>query len=81
MKKVGWVVLLWAAIILTYVILTAAMPAINSLVQMANETMVATSNMSNYPGSQEAILTAPLWIYFIPGGIGLVGTVMILKSA
>jgi len=80
MKKVGWVIVLWAGIVIAYIILTAAMPAINSLVQTANETMVATSNMSNYPGSQEAILTAPLWLYFLPGGIGIMATVMILMA-
>lgn len=81
MKKVGWVIVVWIGVIISYVILTAAMPAVNSLVQTANTTMAAASNMTNYPGTQDAILTAPLWLYFLPGGIGLVLTIIILKSA
>ena len=77
--KIGWVLGIWAAILVVYVVMTASMPGINSLVQTANETLVATSNMSNYPGLQDTVESSPLWLYVIPAAVGGIATVVVLK--
>lgn len=79
MKRFLIIFIIWAAVIFAYIILTAAMPAINEIVETTNSTLTATSNMSNYPGTQEAILYAPMWIWFIPGLVGVVSSVIIFK--
>ena len=80
-KKFGWSVLLWIAVVAAYLVMTVLMPATNSLVSTANASLVATSNMSNYPGLQEGIETAPLWLYFVPALAGVVLQVIILKTS
>jgi hypothetical protein len=78
-SKIFILVLIWAFVGLAYLVLAAAMPGINSIVSSVNATLVATSNMSNYPGAQQAITTSPIWIWVIPGGVGVISSVVVLK--
>lgn len=75
-KAIGSIII---GVIVIYIILTAAQPAIVEVANTANVTMAASSNMSNFPGMAEATVAAPLWIYFIPGGVGLAAVIFILK--
>lgn len=81
LKKIFWIGVVWVAVIFTYIIMTAAMPAFLSIIETTNTTLTATSNMSNYPGLQDSIESAPLWLYLIPAGIGGIITVIILKRS
>jgi hypothetical protein len=80
MSKFFWVIVLWVVIIFSYVIITAAMPVMTSITTETAETLNATSNMSNYPGMLPAVQSAPIWLYIIPGGIGVIVTVGLLRS-
>lgn len=77
--KIGWVMGIWAAIIIVYLVMTAAMPAFNEIIQTTNSTLAATSNLSNYPGLQDSVESAPLWLYVIPAAVGGIATVVVLK--
>lgn len=71
MAVVGIVILTGMA----YIILTAIAPAFVSLVHDADAALVATSNMTNYPGAREVIQSSPWWMWFIPvvgGGVAIV---------
>jgi len=63
-----------------YIFLTLFMPTLVDIITTANTTMAASSNMSNYPGTAAVMVGAPLWLYFVPGAIGFVVVILILKS-
>ena len=79
-NKMAWLLGIWGIIVVTYIILTASMPTIVSIAETTNTTLVATSNMSNYPGLQEAVESSPFWIYVIPALVGGIATVIVLKA-
>lgn len=80
MNKVFWLIALWVVVIFVYLIITAAWPAITSITTMTATTLNSTSNMSNYPGMLPAVQSAPIWLYIIPAGIGVIVTVGLLRS-
>ena len=79
MNKFGALLILIGGVVFAYIILTAAQGAIVNIVSTANTTMAATSNMSNYPGAQQGLLSMPLVLYFIPAIVGIAGVVWLLK--
>ncbi|MBU1027405.1 MAG: hypothetical protein KKA31_06725 [Candidatus Margulisbacteria bacterium] len=63
-------------LVIVYLVLTAAMPTITTItVDTGN-----ASGMSDYPETQAAIRSAPIWIYFLPGVIGIAAIVVMLKK-
>ena len=70
----------WVIIIAVYIIIAFMMPAFNSIVSTAGSSLEASANMSNFPGTQETVASAPVWIWFIPGLVGIVYTVWKLKK-
>lgn len=79
MNKLGSLVVIIVGVIFAYVILTASHSAIRDMVSSANTTMVASSNMTNYPGTQSTLLAMPWILYFIPAVIGIAVVVYVLK--
>lgn len=79
MNKLGTVAMIVGFVIVAYLFLLVAMPVITDAVSTANTTMAATSNMSNYPGTQEAVLATPWVLFFVPGVIGIIAVVITLK--
>lgn len=79
-KKIGGLIVMWLGIIVAYIILAAAFPAFNEIIVSTNATLAASGNMTHYPGTQATVETAPLWIWFIPGGIGFVASAIMLKK-
>lgn len=71
---------LWAIIGFSYIILAVAMPAGRELISEAATTINASCNISQVIGVSEAVGAAPVYLWFIPGGIGLISTVWILKK-
>lgn len=61
-----------------YVIMAFTMPATNEIITSANASLAASANMSNLPGTQEMVQTAPIWLWFIPGLVGVVFMVGVL---
>lgn len=78
-SKIIYLAFIWCAIIVAYIFLAAVMPAMNEIISTANASLVASANMSNFPGTQEAVETAPVWLWAIPGIVGVVSTAILLK--
>lgn len=64
---------------MTYIILGLIMPAFNSITSDTLVSFNATANMTNFPGTYEAVASSPVWIWFIPGIVGVVTTAVMLK--
>lgn len=79
-KKIGYIVVTWFAVVFVYIILTAAMPGITAVTGEASTLLQSTSNMTNYPGSLEVVESAPMWVWFIPGGVGIAATAVFLRQ-
>lgn len=80
MKKIGILATIWILMSLTYIILAIIQPTIQELSDNTATELQATSNMSNYPGTLEAVNSFPLIAWFIPGVVGVAATVWILKT-
>lgn len=80
LKKLFLVSLILAGIVTAYIVMLATQGATNSIIASVNSTLVATSNMTNYPGTQAFIESFPLWQWFIPAIVGLVAIVVVLKT-
>ena len=77
--KLGFLGIMWFAIVFVYIILAVSMPAITGLVTESANTLQAQSTMSNYPGTLAFLQAFPLVVWFIPGGVGFVATVVYMK--
>jgi hypothetical protein len=64
-----------AAIVLVYVLLSAEQPAINDLIETAN----LSANWTGFKETQAAVNSFPIYIWAIPGLVGLVAIVYYLK--
>jgi hypothetical protein len=62
-KNVGFIVI---GVIILCLMLTGFMPVFTETVSGANTTIAATSNWSDYPGSQGALLSMPWLIFLYP---------------
>lgn len=80
MSKIGQVVVVVAMVIAAYLFLLVAMPILVDFASTANATMVASSNMSNYPGTASFLISSPWILFFVPGTIGIAAIVIILKK-
>jgi len=63
-------------VIITYLILPAAQPAINEIIVTAN----ASADLTNFPSAQHVVEAWPLYIWFIPGFVGVVLIVVTLRA-
>jgi len=79
-KKIMQVLVILGAVLIVYILLTAMMPVLTDAAGTSNATITASSNFTDYPGSQATLLGAPFWLYFAPAGIGIVLIVYVLKG-
>lgn len=79
-NKIKQVIFIIAGVVLVYVFLTIIIPILADFAGTANATITASSNFTDYPGTQAVLVGAPFWIYFIPGIVGIVAIVFVLKS-
>lgn len=70
----------WGCVIVSYIILSFVMPVMQDISADTYATINASSNMSNYVGTGEAVQLYPLFAWFIPGIIGGVVTVVTLRE-
>lgn len=80
MNKMGAVLLTVVVVCVAYFLVIVAVPFLAETINSANTTMAASSNMSNYPGTSEFMLSVPWLMYFVPGVIGIIVIVLILKA-
>lgn len=79
-NKLFWLSMIWLFTILAYIILGAVMPAFQSVTAEASTNLQATSNMSNYPGALQVIDSSPVYVWFIPGAVAVIATVVMLRD-
>ena len=79
-KKIMYSALIIIGVVGAYIIMLATQSTYNELISTANTSISATSNMSNYPGTLDFINSSPFWIWFIPGGVGTVALIVMLKT-
>lgn len=79
MNKLGAVIIIIGVVIGCYLILLVTQTVVVNLVESANATITASSNLTNYPGTQGFLLSTPWIMWFVPGVIGIVVIVIILK--
>ncbi len=79
-NKIKLVILIIAGVILITGFMTILIPILADFASTANTTIAASSNWSDYPGAQGALIGAPLWLYFIPTILGIAAIVIVLRS-
>ncbi len=80
MSKIGAVLIVVGVVIAAYLIILITHPVMVDIVATANTTMVASSNMSNYPGTSGMLVSTPWIMFFVPGVVGLIVIVAILRK-
>ena len=82
MNKIGAVIIVVAVVAVAYLLLLVVMPVFTSIVSTANVSMAnATANFTTvYPGTSEFMVSTPWIMFFVPGVIGIVLIVMILRQ-
>lgn len=79
MNKIMGIGVVWIVVIGVYVMLAILMPAINEISGAAATELIATSNMSNYPGTLETVQSSPWWLWAVPSVAGIITTAVMLK--
>ena len=82
MNKIGAVIIVVAVVAVAYILLLLFMPVLVDVVETANTTMAnATANFTTvYPGTGELTVATPWIMLFVPGVIGIIVVVMILRK-
>jgi len=80
MSKIGAVIVVIVVVIIIYLLMLVVTPVLTDVASTANNTMAATSNLTNYPGAAEGVLVAPWFLWWAPGVIGMIAVVVILKK-
>ena len=81
MHKVGGVIVVCAVVFIVYLIMLVTMPTIVEVTLIANSTINASGiNTTLQPGSTEILIAAPWILWFVPGVIGMIVVVLILKK-
>ncbi len=80
MNKIGAIAITIGVVIMAYLLILVVMPFLADAAASANVTMNATSNMSNYPGTSGFILAIPWILYYVPGVLGMILIVGILRT-
>ena len=79
-KALKTVAIMWGVILVVYLLLAFLYPVITGLADEGAAELQATSNMSNYPGTVAVIQAIGLWIWFVPGGLGFIASVVIIRT-
>ena len=81
MGKFGAVIIVVVVVALGYLAMLLYMSAINSIIQSVNATITISGvDITAMPGSQSGLLAIPWILWFVPGVLGMVIVVMILKK-
>ncbi|MFC1904655.1 hypothetical protein ACFLXT_02710 [Chloroflexota bacterium] len=79
--KITNMLIVWGAVIFAYIVLAVTMPVHQEMVATSRADMAASANLSNMPGIDAAVASSPVWLWFIPGLVGLVVTAIMLRSS
>lgn len=67
-------------VIFAYILLMGVQPAANEIIQTVNATANWTGH-EDYALAQDVMLGSRLWVWFVPGGIGVACTAFILLKS
>lgn len=81
MGKFGTVLLIIIFVVIAYLLVIVAIPFLSDVAVSTNTTMAASSNMSNYPGTSDFLLSIPWIMYFVPAAIGTIAVIITLKGS
>lgn len=79
MSKIGHIAIVTVIVFFTYLVMLVVMPVVVDLSLTANATAAAGSNMSLYPGGSEILIASPWILWWVPGVIGMIAIIAILK--
>jgi hypothetical protein len=68
--------LIVAGVVFAYILMAALQPMTNDIIDTVN----ATANWTNFEETQNAINSYPLYSWLIPGFVGVVAIVILLRS-
>ena len=77
--KMSTLAIIWVVVVISYLILAVTSSAITELSTTASTEMQASANLSQQPGIQGMVESSGVWVWFIPGLIGMAATVWTLK--
>ena len=80
MGKIWQVILIVSGVSMLYLLMLVIMPVVSSLASTANTTAAASVNVSLQPGSTSFLLSIPWICWWIPGTIGGIAVVAVLKQ-
>ncbi len=80
MNKLGAVIAVLALTVAVYMIMLVTMGVFTNLVESANATITASSNLTDYPGSQGFLVATPWIVWFVPAIISIAVIIGILKA-
>lgn len=79
MNKIGSVILIVVVVVLVYLGMIVFMPVVSDLAATANATAAASTNMTNYPGANEFVMSTPWILWFVPATFGAGAIITVLK--
>ena len=81
MQKCGKILVTIGFVIVAYLLLLVVVPFVADISVTANQTLDASSNMSLYPGTSGFLLATPWILFFVPGSIGIIAVIIILRQS
>lgn len=79
MKKIKSVAFICIGVAVCYLFLTAFMPVITGVVETSSANISANPNLDQYVGAKEGLDIMPWVLYLLPGAIGIIALVVVLK--
>ena len=71
MNKYVMVLLIIVVVFIAEMAILVVQPVVVDMANTANATMAASSNMSNYPGTANYMVSTPWQLFFVPPAIGM----------
>jgi len=79
MKKIGAILMVLFLVGFAYLLMIMLQPSTNAMIETTNSTVNWTAH-SSFGFAQAAMVGWPFWSYLIPGSIGTIAIVGILKG-
>lgn len=79
MAKLKSVAFICIGVAVCYMFLTAFMPVITEVVEISSANISANPNLDQYVGAKEGLDIMPWLLYLLPGAIGMIALVIVLR--
>ena len=78
MNKIGAIIIITVAVVIAYLMMLVVIPFLSDIVSTANT--AASTATGNFEASNSFLLSVPWIMWFVPGAIGGVSVVLILRA-